>query len=225
MTLTRREVASGFDTPSHLSFPLIVSFQMFPLHPLTVEDVLQQDPREKVDVFDTLGYYFVVFRAIDERYFRYTSASASTLGLGVNSRVESSGTDADSSPVMKEKFISPSSSLHQGGLPFEAARGEKRGLPTLREESFEMKEMSSDSSQRTKAGEKHEDGKLDQDWKGEKDESGSPNFSRRRHGGKARVDIIEGVDGKEGIEGVSVGAVNLYLIVFAHGVISVSSFS
>ncbi|KDN52991.1 hypothetical protein K437DRAFT_134711 [Tilletiaria anomala UBC 951] len=37
---------------------------------------------------------------------------------------------------------------------------------------------------------------------------------------KARVDIIEGLDGKEGVEGVSVGAVNLYLVVFTHGVIS-----
>jgi Mg2+ and Co2+ transporter CorA len=41
-----------------------------------VEDVLQQEPREKVDVFERLGYYFVVVRALDERYFRYTSGSA-----------------------------------------------------------------------------------------------------------------------------------------------------
>lgn len=32
--------------------------QMFPLHPLTVEDVLMQEPREKIEIFDRLGYYF-----------------------------------------------------------------------------------------------------------------------------------------------------------------------
>lgn len=35
------------------------------LHPLTLEDILQQDPREKLEVFPKLGYYFVVFRAIE----------------------------------------------------------------------------------------------------------------------------------------------------------------
>ncbi|KAH9837216.1 uncharacterized protein C8Q71DRAFT_591066 [Rhodofomes roseus] len=35
------------------------------LHPLTLEDILQQDPREKLEVFPRLGYYFVVFRAIE----------------------------------------------------------------------------------------------------------------------------------------------------------------
>ena len=49
---------------------------MFPLHPLTVEDVLQQESREKIDVFEKLGYYFVVMRAVYERYFRYTSGSS-----------------------------------------------------------------------------------------------------------------------------------------------------
>ena len=50
--------------------------KMFPLHPLTVEDVLQQEPREKVEIFERLGYYFVVVRAIDEKYFRYSSVSS-----------------------------------------------------------------------------------------------------------------------------------------------------
>ena len=36
------------------------------MHPLTIEDILHQDPREKTDVFDSLGYYFVVFRALDD---------------------------------------------------------------------------------------------------------------------------------------------------------------
>ncbi|PWO00975.1 hypothetical protein FA09DRAFT_291744, partial [Tilletiopsis washingtonensis] len=39
--------------------------KMFPLHPLTVEDVLQQEPREKVETFDALGYYFVIVEGLD----------------------------------------------------------------------------------------------------------------------------------------------------------------
>jgi magnesium transporter len=34
------------------------------LHPLTLEDILVQDSREKLDVFTKLGYYFVVFQAL-----------------------------------------------------------------------------------------------------------------------------------------------------------------
>ncbi|KAF8506659.1 hypothetical protein F5888DRAFT_1644306 [Russula emetica] len=35
------------------------------LHPLTLEDILQQEPREKLESFPKLGYYFITFRAID----------------------------------------------------------------------------------------------------------------------------------------------------------------
>lgn len=48
-----------------------LSFQ-FPLHPLTVEDILKQEQREKVEHFERHGYYFVVVRALDEHYFRFT---------------------------------------------------------------------------------------------------------------------------------------------------------
>ncbi|KAI0032743.1 hypothetical protein K488DRAFT_49194 [Vararia minispora EC-137] len=34
------------------------------LHPLTLEDILQQEPREKLELFPSLGYYFTVFRAV-----------------------------------------------------------------------------------------------------------------------------------------------------------------
>ncbi|PCH33689.1 hypothetical protein WOLCODRAFT_112303 [Wolfiporia cocos MD-104 SS10] len=40
------------------------------LHPLTLEDILQQDPREKLELFPKLGYYFVVFRAIETQKTR-----------------------------------------------------------------------------------------------------------------------------------------------------------
>ncbi|KII93749.1 hypothetical protein PLICRDRAFT_403555 [Plicaturopsis crispa FD-325 SS-3] len=36
------------------------------LHPLTLEDILHQDPREKLDLFPRLGYYFIAFRAVED---------------------------------------------------------------------------------------------------------------------------------------------------------------
>ncbi|KZO95571.1 hypothetical protein CALVIDRAFT_528025 [Calocera viscosa TUFC12733] len=37
------------------------------LHPLTLEDILFQDPREKLDLYPRLGYYFVSFSAVPSR--------------------------------------------------------------------------------------------------------------------------------------------------------------
>ena len=39
--------------------------------------------------------------------------------------------------------------------------------------------------------------------------------------GREKVEIIEDNPGKEGLEGVGVGAVNIYLVVFADGILSV----
>lgn len=44
--------------------------QLLHLHPLTLEDILTQDPREKLEMFPKLGYYFVSFRAIESRKTR-----------------------------------------------------------------------------------------------------------------------------------------------------------
>lgn len=101
------------------------------IHPLTLEDILQQDPREKIDVFENLGYYLVVFRAVDETYFKYTPALA----------------------------------------------GEGSGAAG-------------------KAG------------------SGSG------AGGKAKLEIVEDRPGKEGLEGLAAGGLNVYLVVFKDGIIS-----
>jgi len=40
------------------------------LHPLTLEDVLQRDPREKLESFPKLGYYFISFRATESQKTR-----------------------------------------------------------------------------------------------------------------------------------------------------------
>ena len=37
---------------------------------MTLEDILQQEPREKLELFPKLGYYFIVFRAIESRKSR-----------------------------------------------------------------------------------------------------------------------------------------------------------
>lgn len=117
--------------------------QVLPLHPLTMEDIIHQETREKIETFPTLGYYFIVFRALDESYFKYTSSDA---------------TPATAENLQNASTAKPDT--HSSALPGSTKR--------------------------------------------------------------ARVDFIEGVGGKEGVEGVGVGAVNLYLIVFRDGIVSVS---
>jgi magnesium transporter len=50
------------------------------LHPLTLEDVLQREPREKFELFPKLGYYFIIFRAVESstRHERLDIASQKT---------------------------------------------------------------------------------------------------------------------------------------------------
>lgn len=98
-----------------------------------------------MESFAALGYYFIVFRALDESYFRYTSPASTPL---------SSTTDVDA-----------------------IVAGDKGDPP---------KGLAGASS-----------------------------------GRRGRVDIVEGVGGKEGVEGVGVGAINLYMVVFGDGILSV----
>lgn len=41
---------------------------------------MQQDPREKLEMFPRLGYYFIVFRAIDARYSAVTTDKLDPVG-------------------------------------------------------------------------------------------------------------------------------------------------
>lgn len=129
--------------------------KFLPLHPLTIEDILQQEPREKVEHFDRLGYQFIVFRALDERYFRYSSPVNSSEDVGKESGSWDEKSDADSAKTI---------------------------VDSLRERHVA-------------------DG--------------------LRRGQRGKLEIMEGVGGKEGVEGVGVGAVNLYLVVYEDGIISV----
>ena len=169
--------------------------KLFPMHPLTVEDVLQQDPREKVDVFDRLGYYFVVIRAIDERYFRYTSTASKSSPGSPNF----SGSGSSSNTV-------------HGEADGKSKDGEDNG-ESVKEQSFEMRELGAATTTTTldKQSGAHADLRLD---------SHTTRLAAPARTGKGRVEIVEGIGGKEGLEGVSVGANNLYLLVFSHGVIS-----
>ncbi|KAH9821912.1 hypothetical protein DFH28DRAFT_882503 [Melampsora americana] len=44
--------------------------KIFGIHPLTIEDILQTDDREKSEMFDKLGYYLICFRGLDESNFQ-----------------------------------------------------------------------------------------------------------------------------------------------------------
>lgn len=163
--------------------------KLFPMHPLTVEDVLQQDPREKVDVFDRLGYYFVVVRAIDERYFRYTSTSSK------------------GSPGSPSFLGSGSSSATVHG---DAEAKVSDDTQNTNNAEIEMREMGDNAKAQ------------DRDSQSNMHHNAGHNtrLAAPARSGKGRVEIVEGIGGKEGLEGVSVGGNNLYLLVFSHGVIS-----
>ncbi|KAI0094857.1 hypothetical protein BDY19DRAFT_914959 [Irpex rosettiformis] len=49
------------------------------LHPLTLEDILVQESREKLELFPKLGYYLVVFRAIESEKSRHRRRLIGTL--------------------------------------------------------------------------------------------------------------------------------------------------
>lgn len=152
---------------AHLRKLKLIS-QLLALHPLTLEDVLQQDPREKLDLFERLGYYFVVIRALDEGYFKYTpgtgSAGPTVSGLA-NSPKMSPDATSEIDPHDPEK----------------KKEGRRRG--------WGMGRVVGKTAQ--KIGEK--------------------------------VEIVEDNPGREGLEGVGVGGVNVYLVVFADGIVSVST--
>jgi magnesium transporter len=75
------------------------STQLLHLHPLTLEDILQQETREKLEQFPRLGYYFIVFRAIETR-----KARERVRGL-VNPLRESEDPHAEDEGVVGEAMV------------------------------------------------------------------------------------------------------------------------
>ncbi|KAG2159816.1 uncharacterized protein EDB93DRAFT_18058 [Suillus bovinus] len=62
--LTRAPKAWWLDVASPTWDDLQAIGKLLHIHPLTLEDILQQDPREKMELFSRLGYYFISFRTI-----------------------------------------------------------------------------------------------------------------------------------------------------------------
>ncbi|KAL1411370.1 hypothetical protein Q8F55_002326 [Vanrija albida] len=136
--------------------------ELLGLHPLTLEDVLHQDPREKLDTYDKLGYYFVVVRALDEQYFKYTPGSNT----------------APPGP--------PGSELVPANGSARRAAADEEQKKERRRSGWGFGRSTGHLAQKT----------------GEK------------------VEIVEDNPGKEGIEGVGVGGINMYLVVFSDGIVT-----
>ncbi|WWC89067.1 uncharacterized protein L201_003985 [Kwoniella dendrophila CBS 6074] len=150
--------------------------ELLGLHPLTLEDVLQQDPREKLDHFDKLGYYFLVVRALDESYFKYTPGSSANTSAATLAQA----------PIIKSADTVP--------------------------EIYEMQQQQTENETDNKENEKKEGRR--RGWGMGRATGKNANKSGEK------VEIVEDHPGKEGLEGVGVGAVNVYLVVFADGIVS-----
>ncbi|KAE8537631.1 hypothetical protein D1P53_005687 [Cryptococcus gattii VGV] len=175
--------------------------ELLGLHPLTLEDVLQQDPREKLDRFDKLGYYFLVVRALDENYFKYTpGSSVPSPSIPSQERNGKGGNAQTSESISTEKeLIDEKDGLGQG------ADGRWRGNSS---------EDGSDQRQDVEGLEYKKSERRRRGW--------GMGRAQGKMAGKMgeKVEIIEDRPGEEGLEGVGVGAVNVYLVVFADGIIS-----
>ncbi|KAG1881613.1 hypothetical protein C8R48DRAFT_587346 [Suillus tomentosus] len=64
LELNRAPKAWWLDVASPTWDDLQAIGKLLHIHPLTLEDILQQDPREKMELFSRLGYYFISFRTI-----------------------------------------------------------------------------------------------------------------------------------------------------------------
>lgn len=169
--------------------------KLFPLHPLTVEDILQQEPREKVEIFQALGYYFANMRAVDNRYFNLSNGP---------SKVSPSGSLGGRKGRGETKHGNGSVSTQVGLAPAPL----KQGASGSRCSSESSTKKSNALEMQNFAEKKRES------------QSQSPRQQRGTMHSRGRATLMEGVGGKEGLEGFSVGACNLYVIVFAHGLIS-----
>ncbi|RXK39912.1 hypothetical protein M231_02846 [Tremella mesenterica] len=245
--------------------------ELLSIHPLTLEDVLQQDPREKLDTFQRLGYYFVVVRALDEGYFKYTP------GGGSSTSVASSNTMVNpqdlASQQLSEKFDS-SHPISQPEVKDEKvpsirmmAKSEKKTLgedqicqtntssnpqPELQGEQLignsvpEEKDYHDVETNRKKSSGQYDISPhseavrkdvTDNEKQGPRErleDTEVKKEGRRRGWGMGRtlktgvktnssgekVEIIEDNPGKEGLEGLGVGGLNVYLVVFADGIVS-----
>jgi Mg2+ and Co2+ transporter CorA len=174
--------------------------ELLSLHPLTLEDVLQQDPREKMDVFEPLGYYFIVVRALDEPYFKYTPGTSSVTSVG-KSPAQVQATSAQVASAAASTGASARRESGTASMDEKAPMDEKRGDSASASPELAAQHAKKEGRRRG-WGMGRAVGKL-----------------AGRQGEK--VEIVEDNPGKEGLEGVGVGAVNVYMAVFDDGIITV----
>ena len=127
----------------------------------------------QLSAFDSLNYYLLVVRALDEGYFKYTPGSSSAL-VG----------------------------------PGEVA-----------EPDFQLK---TDAKRRSHAEEKHHEAQQKEKEGRSRGWGMGRTIGRGAKSSGEKVEIVEDRPGKEGLEGVGVGAINVYLVVFGDGLVSVS---
>lgn len=165
--------------------------QLIPLHPLTIEDILAQETREKIESHEALGYYFVAFRALDETYFRYSAVSPS------------SASTMSASTTMSSTHRGRPNGPFQPGQPANTMGQSKSSSELSEKTGLQHRSTGRNSSEKQRARDDDDNQTL----------SGKPK--------KWKVEIVEGA--KEGVEGVGVGAVNVYMVVFGDGIITVSA--
>lgn len=154
---------------------------------------MSQDTREKIEVYEQLGYYFVTFRALDETYFRYSEVPASSSSQAASSE----------SSLHKGASLNGNNSADQHSTPDEKAAFDiQEGKPLNLDKSSSRRSIDGEKSEHGIFDTAHRDGRL----------------AAKKRG---KVEIVEGP--KEGVEGVGVGAVNVYMIVFGDGIISVGA--
>lgn len=202
-----------WESPCWLTCHDVLPNQLIPLHPLTMEDILAQETREKIEVHEKLGYYFVAFRALDETYFRYSESSASSSSSSLDTPDEGPFEDKRDAGLVKPVESSTGSAKEQEESPVRTHNS-----------PFSLLSLRRTLSRDPNRGDASMSEKGDVDSKEPRQRRLSTHSTDSFGGGRGRpkgkVEIVEGY--KEGVEGVGVGAVNVYMVVFRDGIITVS---
>lgn len=191
--------------------------KIFPLHPLTIEDILHQDTREKTETFDRLGYYLICFRGLDQSYFNLKDDDDDDDDADDDSDPEdehlnSAGiTSSRPSGSVRTRTINSS----RDGIKSLAIKRKKKILnkknalnPKKKHKKIELKDEKpieiGDSKSADRLGSKNDHPKL--------------NDYSKSSGDHPTTNLIDKI-GR--LDTIGVGAVNMYLIVFRDGIISV----
>lgn len=166
--------------------------KIFPLHPLTIEDILHQDTREKTETFHSLGYYLICFRGLDESSFKYKD--------------DDEDEDDEDEDEDEQEQAQELERVEQR----EAREEEKAGADSGKTTSLKTRTLNSSK-----------DGiMLSSIIRRRKNGAGRPGAARRRRKPNKIVQTTADHSLNKTLDGVGVGAVNMYLVVFRDGIIS-----